>query len=467
MKVSKVRKLKDKAAHLLSKNKYKKALGIYQTLQKTDPRDVSLMLKMGDINRLLGNSEAAIAVYSHAANFYARDGMLLRGIAVCKVILDIDTDHTATQEKLAELYAKKYGGPPREYKGSDQPASEKEPEKSDETPETEEIVVDIDMSEAYQDKNEEDGTDIVEDEEDELDIVEEGEGEDVEFVPTLPPEPEELPHIPLFSDLDRDSFVELLGRVPIRRFDVDEQIVSQGEEGGSFYIIVSGLVQVVKAEGIPLAKLGPGAFFGEMALVTKRPRRASVVALEPSEVLELSMDELVHLRKQFPHISDVLKRFTIQRLLHNLMLTSSLFSPFSKDERKDLMKRFSRKSFADKTIIIEQDQEGEGLYLIVSGCVDIVRSNDQGEDQFVSSLAEGELFGEMALLTRSPATATVRAAHNCEVLCLPKETFNEIILTHPQILMLVSDLSEKRQQNLDEMLSRDLATSREGGSAPL
>ncbi len=489
MKISKVRKLKDKAVHFLSKNKYKKALGIYQSLQQVEPNDVSLMLKIGDVNRLLGNSDAAISAYSHAAKFYARDGMLLRGIAVCKVILDIDADHTATQEKLADLYAKKFGGPrvPHAEPDNTAPVEEIAPEKGAAIPEAdeEEVAVDIDLSEAYQADEKEKEVEIAvteevkevteevteedteDDDDEDIDIDEEGEGEEVEYVPTLPPEPEELPHIPLFSDLDRDSFIDLLGRVPVHKFEAGEQLVSEDDEGRSLYVVVSGLVQVMKIENTPLAKLGPGAFFGEMALVTKRPRRASVTALETSEVLEISTDELARLGKRFPHITDVLKRFTVQRLLHNLVLTSPLFTPFSKEVRKDLMRRFKRKSFASETNIIEQGQEGEGLYLIVSGCVDVVRHNDKGEEQFISSLAEGDLFGEIALLTRSQATATVRAAHKCEVLCLPKNTFNEVILTHPQILMLVADLSEKRQQNLEAILDRDLATSREGGSAPL
>ncbi len=485
MKISKARKLKDKAAHLISKDKFKKALDIYNELLHIDPKDVALMLKIGDLNRRLGNAPASIEIYSRAAERYARDGMLLRGIAVCKVILDIDPDHTATQEQLASLYTKQYGAPPKQRKDLSneqhlepaiQEAKSEETDGSPPAPEEMEISIEIDISEPMTEEraaeNEPIENEPIEDEpiviEEEIEIDQDDTDDGVEFVPTIAPEPEELPHIPLFSDLDRESFIDLLQRIPLHSFDADTQIASEGDEGTAFFVLVSGSVQVFKEE-VSLAKLGPGAFFGEMSLVTERPRQASVKTLEPCEVLEISNEELTRLKARFPHIDDVLKRFTGQRLLHNLMLTSPLFSPFSLEERKELMRRFKPVSHAKGTAIIRQGQEGEGLYLIVSGLVDVIRETEDAVERHLTNLSEGSIFGEIALLTRSSATATVRAAHRCDMLCLPKENFNELILTHPQILMLVSDLSTARQQRNDELLTltRELATARDGGSALL
>jgi CRP-like cAMP-binding protein len=67
--------------------------------------------------------------------------------------------------------------------------------------------------------------------------------------------------------------------------------------------------------------------------------------------------------------------------------------------------------------------------------------------QSLAQLREGELFGEMSLLQKTPATATVTASRNTSLLRLPREDFDTLILTHPQILALVSELSETRQRN--------------------
>jgi CRP-like cAMP-binding protein len=50
----------------------------------------------------------------------------------------------------------------------------------------------------------------------------------------------------------------------------------------------------------------------------------------------------------------------------------------------------------------------------------------------------------MSLLTRKPAAATVTAVSNALLLRLPRESFQELVLTHPQILELISELTEKR-----------------------
>jgi CRP-like cAMP-binding protein len=62
------------------------------------------------------------------------------------------------------------------------------------------------------------------------------------------------------------------------------------------------------------------------------------------------------------------------------------------------------------------------------------------------------LFGEMSMLTREPAAATVLARTNSILLRLPRESFQELVLTHPQILELVSALTEKRRSATEAIL---------------
>jgi CRP-like cAMP-binding protein len=76
-------------------------------------------------------------------------------------------------------------------------------------------------------------------------------------------------------------------------FESGQAIVRQGEIGDKFYIIESGTVEVTaKKGGKPLTDvtLGPGDFFGEVALLTGAPRNATVIAREPVEVLTLAKE---------------------------------------------------------------------------------------------------------------------------------------------------------------------------------
>jgi CRP-like cAMP-binding protein len=69
----------------------------------------------------------------------------------------------------------------------------------------------------------------------------------------------------------------------------------------------------------------------------------------------------------------------------------------------------------------------------------------QGTTVDLARLREGDIFGEMSLLTRKPATATVTSPANSLLLKLPRENFQELVVTHPQILELVAELMDRRE----------------------
>src|SRR5687768_14945101 len=105
----KLKKLKDEAAKLLQNGKQEQALAVLNEIREIDPLDVTACQKAGDINKELGRKSEAIEAYQRLVHVYAEDGLLLKAIAACKEILEIDPDHSGTQKLLADLYAKKTG----------------------------------------------------------------------------------------------------------------------------------------------------------------------------------------------------------------------------------------------------------------------------------------------------------------------------------------------------------------------
>ena len=92
--------------------------------------------------------------------------------------------------------------------------------------------------------------------------------------------PELLKRIPLFSDLDGRDLQLLSNSFKERRFDEGETIAAEGSSGIGFFVIGEGTAAVT-VHGSERATLGPGDYFGEVALIDEGQRSASIVAVTP------------------------------------------------------------------------------------------------------------------------------------------------------------------------------------------
>ena len=126
-----------------------------------------------------------------------------------------------------------------------------------------------------------------------------------------------LDSIPLFSGIPADELVSLLTAVKPQRVAPGEVVVREGEHGDTLYLIVQGTLRVStkgqEGEDVALAALGVGDFFGEVALLTGRPRTATVSALTESELLVLDRATADKLRSRHPKIDASLVEFHARR----------------------------------------------------------------------------------------------------------------------------------------------------------
>ena len=111
-----------------------------------------------------------------------------------------------------------------------------------------------------------------------------------------------LQRIPLFAGLDRHK-MERLGMLA-EQVDVPpgKVLIRQGESGGDMMVLVSGQVGVER-DGERLNTLGPGDFFGEIALVAEGPRTATVTSESPARLLVVSHRDFHSLLEEFPEVA--------------------------------------------------------------------------------------------------------------------------------------------------------------------
>ncbi|MGI8424157.1 MAG: Crp/Fnr family transcriptional regulator [Chloroflexota bacterium] len=129
---------------------------------------------------------------------------------------------------------------------------------------------------------------------------------------------EALRRVPLFASLKQHQVAELTQLARRQRFGRDEAVFFQGDEGDSFYVILTGQVKVSvsspEGQEAILVMLDAGESFGELALLDEQPRSATIEATRPTEVLVMRRDEFHRIIHQHPDVALSLLRVMTKRL---------------------------------------------------------------------------------------------------------------------------------------------------------
>jgi CRP-like cAMP-binding protein len=450
--------LRDEAAKAVERGKWRQAVEAYEELEKRQPADAQWPKRLGEVHRRAGDSAAAIAAFERAVDRYVGAGFLVQAIAVCKLILQIDPKREAIATRLAELAAAgrpvpaaRAAPPPVEMpKGAPLDAvalgaivpGAKRDVLSDGQP-SGVMVIPIEEEEILELEPEEH-------EHSAIDLAIENVEPSLPAIVIAPPPPPRaaldlearraLLATPLLAGLPPRALEALIARLALVELSAGEVLFVEGEPGACLYIVTEGEI-VVEAHGRELARLGAGAFVGEVALVTDLPRSATVRTDAPAELLAIDRDVVRDLIAEHPQVLGVLLRFVRDRLVDRVTHTAELFGSFSEPERKALSARFELVEVDPGTPLIVQGTRADGLYIVLAGRAEVWRD---GEPEAVAALGPGEVFGEMSLLGGTGATAHVRAASRVLALRMPARTFQEVIMTHPQVLAYVGELADRR-----------------------
>jgi ATP-binding cassette subfamily B protein len=125
-----------------------------------------------------------------------------------------------------------------------------------------------------------------------------------------------LVELPLFKGVDSERLTEIAKWFGTEQFIEDRVIVQEGEPGDSFYILVRGTVEVTRLDdGTPrrIAKLQDGDCFGEMALLSDKPRNATVRTLTPCVCLSLKRDLFNRLLEREPELQAHIRTLSARR----------------------------------------------------------------------------------------------------------------------------------------------------------
>lgn len=246
----------------LAAKDYKKALQAIESELAKNPDNLNLRLRQADILELEGDRKRAIFILHDVAESQAKDGFYARAIAVYKKILRLDPEQDV-HSQLAQLIEDD-----RKSKTADHQRRKTES------------------------------------------ALEEQASENTQ-------ELKELAASSLFASFNREALVEVLASTELRSYGAGDIIVTEGESGSSLFLIVSGVVKVFTrtedGANLPLAELGLGDFFGEVSLLTGKPRTATITAHTDVTAIELDRKDFDAIVKNHPDVRTTLEDFYRRR----------------------------------------------------------------------------------------------------------------------------------------------------------
>ena len=271
-----------------------------------------------------------------------------------------------------------------------------------------------------------------------------------------------LPPQVLFSSLDEQGLLAMIEILDMRVVALGKVLVQEGSTGDEAFFVARGELDVQKATNKPgappiaLARLGRGALFGEMALLSRAPRTATVVAAVPSVVLVAKKADLDGVVGKAPSVGREFAEFCRRRMLENLMRTNFILRAATPAERPALIDRFSIRTFEAGEKVVTQGAHAEGLHLIALGEVAIVHQDKtDSSTTIVAKLGPGEVVGEVALVLRRPAITDVVAHHPTVTLFLARERLMELVKAHPKVFVDLYELAVKRDEETAHMASEE------------
>ena len=143
--------------------------------------------------------------------------------------------------------------------------------------------------------------------------------------------------------------------------------------------------------------------------------------------------------------------------IEGLLVGVASFAVLAPEERHRLARSARPVTLGPTERLVVQDQEGDSLFVVAEGQLEVVLRDDDGDDVVVDTLGKGAVVGEMSLLTGARRTATVRAGEGAVVYEIGVRQYRPVLAAHPEIVDLLTDLMAERLRDRRERLATDVA----------
>jgi CRP-like cAMP-binding protein/Fe-S-cluster-containing hydrogenase component 2 len=266
----------------------------------------------------------------------------------------------------------------------------------------------------------------------------------------------ELAQVRLFAGVPRADLRRLLLSVTLRRLEKGEELCAEGEFHERLYIVLSGALEQTAAKGgdrggrVRILTLGPGSFFGEMAIMADQPEPFAVAAKLTSIVVEAPKASVHRLMNAAPAFRDTMESLHERRAIYSVLEKPSVLGSLPRAAREELLAVATLVPLRAGQALFREGDPPSDVYLVGSGFLRVTRrSHSPGAaDEVLVYFREGDLFGALALLRGEPAQVfSVHAVSRVEVIRIPGAEFRRVADRFPEARSLATTSALEAEQS--------------------
>jgi CRP-like cAMP-binding protein len=230
-----------------------------------------------------------------------------------------------------------------------------------------------------------------------------------------------LAQVPFLTGLNRATLMAMASHLQDEEAAEGAAVVTIGEPGDRFYLVRSGRVEALRADGTVLGSIGPGEGFGELALLDRVPRGATVRAIEPTRLWSLDRG---HFERWVRERYEIAARIRASAEDRAALAALPFFRGLDPVELDRILPHMTTVRVAAGEAVFNEGDPGDRYYIIRKGQVDLSAGG-----RSLRQLEVGAGFGDLALLYGRPRSATATAVTDLELAALGRNEFAWLVKT--------------------------------------
>ena len=230
-------------------------------------------------------------------------------------------------------------------------------------------------------------------------------------------------------------------RVALASGDV---LVREGDQVNAVFVVVSGRFAATtpgsRGQTSVVGHVAAGQVVGEVAAVAGGLRTATLVATEPTEVIEIERSRFEAWLAERPEVADEISAQARDRIdrIQLVAMFDEILGVTDPQLLEDLLGGVSWLRLGAGELLFEQGDQSDAAYFIVGGRLLVTIDDPEGGTRRVRELGRRDVVGELGLLDAAPRSATVRAIRDCTLARFDGDTFESMVARHPQLMLSVS-----------------------------